>query len=470
MSNYDFTLDLENPNTMSIINNWISEGSVVLEIGSANGRLTKHLSQAKHCEVVIVEKDAEAGNDASIYAVESYIGDLYGDVENYKWLQTNRRFDYVILADVLEHLPHPEEVLNRCKSVLKSGGRYLISIPNISHNSVIIELFNDKFYYDKAGLLDRTHIHFFTDTTFKKMIELLDLYIVEKVNIYSRVGHNEILNTYDSVSSNISDALRKRHEGSVYQYIYNISYDKTDKKEEKIEIFDMDDKAHFETECFYMNEEDETITQDKKLSKTIDKESYIKIQFEFPDDNIEKIRWDPIEFNCIILFHRCTGRLKNGEFVNLEIESHNAEFSDDEIYIFTKEDPNIFFNNVYGIMEIEIVFSILDYHFNCDENLSLLLNYLNNQNGRKIELTNVLQDKKNEIEQLEIILKDKENEFEQLELKLKDKVIEINKLNNIMESQLKDLHDIKSILEEVQKHPIENIFIRIRQRVKEWIK
>ena len=55
------------------------------------------------------------------------------------------KYDYVIFADVLEHLLHPEDVLDRCKIVIKKKGKVLVSVPNVSHNSIIIELMNDEF-------------------------------------------------------------------------------------------------------------------------------------------------------------------------------------------------------------------------------------------------------------------------------------------------------------------------------------
>ncbi len=64
MGNYDFSLDLESQNTMFVINNWIQPNSQVLEFGSANGRLTKYLSEEKKCDVTIVEFDMESGKDA----------------------------------------------------------------------------------------------------------------------------------------------------------------------------------------------------------------------------------------------------------------------------------------------------------------------------------------------------------------------------------------------------------------------
>ncbi len=162
MGKYDFELDLYDENTISWIAQSVEAGSDVLEFGPANGRLTRYLKEKKGCHVDIVEIDEESGSEAAQYAEVSYIGDEEGDIEKYYWLSDNKKYDFIIFADVLEHLIHSDEVLKRCRRVIKENGKILVSIPNAAHNSVIIELFNDEFSYNPTGILDNTHVHFFT--------------------------------------------------------------------------------------------------------------------------------------------------------------------------------------------------------------------------------------------------------------------------------------------------------------------
>ena len=82
MGNYDFTLDLDTINTMSIIANWITERSRILEFGPANGRLTKYLSEEKHCVLTIVEIDEASGREAGQYAEKSFLGKEKGDIDS----------------------------------------------------------------------------------------------------------------------------------------------------------------------------------------------------------------------------------------------------------------------------------------------------------------------------------------------------------------------------------------------------
>ena len=71
-------------------------------------------------------------------------------------------FDYVITADVLEHLVDPWRVVANIRPHLKDGGKVIASIPNIMHVSVMRDLLNGRFRYQEAGILDRTHLRFFT--------------------------------------------------------------------------------------------------------------------------------------------------------------------------------------------------------------------------------------------------------------------------------------------------------------------
>jgi len=80
-------------------------------------------------------------------------------------------FDLIIFNDVLEHMYDPWEVLIACKKLLNKNGIVVISLPNIRHKSIMKELFlNDNFEYTEEGLLDVSHIRFFTKRSMQKML------------------------------------------------------------------------------------------------------------------------------------------------------------------------------------------------------------------------------------------------------------------------------------------------------------
>lgn len=87
---------------------------------------------------------------------------VQGDIEKDEFPYGSIKFDYIILADVLEHLHEPERIILQLRRYLKEGGALLCSIPNLMNLSVIYPLLQGKFEYAETGILDRTHLRFFT--------------------------------------------------------------------------------------------------------------------------------------------------------------------------------------------------------------------------------------------------------------------------------------------------------------------
>lgn len=380
MGNYDFELDLDNKNTMSIINLWIAPNSNILEFGSANGRLTKHLAKSKNCNVTIVELDKESGQEAMKFAHTSFVGEEYGNIENYYWEQIDIKYDYIIFADVLEHLSNPKEVLKRCKQKLQDQGRILVSIPNITHNSILINMLNDEFEYDDVGLLDRTHIHFFSLKSFLRMIEECEIGVFDMEPVYSRVGNNEIKNNYLDVPADIERYLRKRTVGSVYQYVFNLGL--AEKKDVKVEGLKIEKYRELEMLCYLKGVNDTEYQVSKAISKKYFENNLLEIEIDLSKWNdIEKIRLDPFEFNGIILLNQCKIFAKDFE---LKVDQTNAYMRSGKLFIFDSEDSWIEFKIIpesYRNEKIFLSFEVLAYredeaYYN---NLNIILSQVYNK-------------------------------------------------------------------------------------------
>jgi 2-polyprenyl-3-methyl-5-hydroxy-6-metoxy-1,4-benzoquinol methylase len=81
-------------------------------------------------------------------------------------------FDFVICGDVIEHLRQPEPVVGRLLALLKPEGKFIVSVPNVRHWTVLAPLlFAGEWRYQPAGILDSTHLRFFTR---KSILRLLD--------------------------------------------------------------------------------------------------------------------------------------------------------------------------------------------------------------------------------------------------------------------------------------------------------
>jgi len=223
MSKYHNILDMNSDNSASLILKNVNPGSKVLEFGCGNGYMTQYLKEELGCSLYIIEINNEDGKDASQYADHYLIGDD-GDIEKYNWLLSwnDQKFDHIIFADVLEHLYDPSTVLKESAALLKDNGTILISIPNVSHNSIIIDLINNNFEYRELGLLDNTHIRFFTRKTLAKMVDNAGLQIFKEMNSHCAVEHTEFQNKFEDVPITIEDVLKNRADGDIYQFIWEL--------------------------------------------------------------------------------------------------------------------------------------------------------------------------------------------------------------------------------------------------------
>ena len=158
MSKYDIPMVDSIDTIPGKIMSRIRQGSNVLEFGCANGRMTKYMQQRLQCKVFIVEIDREAFDVAVQYAEDGFCG----DIEQFEWVNkaAQNKFDYIIFADVLEHLKEPEKVIAQAANLLNEDGEIVISIPNVAHFDILANLYLNHFKYTKIGLLDDTHIHF----------------------------------------------------------------------------------------------------------------------------------------------------------------------------------------------------------------------------------------------------------------------------------------------------------------------
>ncbi|MGG5358102.1 MULTISPECIES: class I SAM-dependent methyltransferase [unclassified Enterococcus] len=217
---YDFEMDLDEQSSVGKIAAQIKPGSKVLEFGPGNGRLTKHLIGAKNCEVSIVELDKELFDFVSQIAQDGF----YGDIESFEWANyfEGKTFDYVLFADVLEHLVDPGKTLAKVREFLNEEGEILITFPNLAHNSVLIDLFNNQLPWASYGLLDETHNSFYTHEGFQKVFEKAGLFINIEDYLHLAVEDTELTSEYQDLPPETRYAFKMRPFGEVYQYFFSL--------------------------------------------------------------------------------------------------------------------------------------------------------------------------------------------------------------------------------------------------------
>src|SRR4051812_40861067 len=163
---YDAPLDPENPrDSRSVAVKLIGTNKRVLELGPATGRITRALKQ-NNCEVVAIERDSRAAE-----MLRSLCTVIEGDIEQLplEHYLKGMTFDVILAGDFLEHLQDPVQVLQELRPFLGADGFVVSSIPNVTHGSVRLELLQGKFQYRDTGILDRTHLRFFTLQSIRRM-------------------------------------------------------------------------------------------------------------------------------------------------------------------------------------------------------------------------------------------------------------------------------------------------------------
>ncbi len=190
----------------------------VLEIGCGPGRLGMEFKKRNPGSSYFgVEIEAPA---AAIAASRLDMV-LCGSVETIDLGFLNGSLDCIVYGDVLEHLGDPWAVLKSHRALLREGGRMLACIPNIQHWSVIASLMRGHWTYSSDGLLDITHLRFFTLGSIVALFESAGMKID---NVIGRILQKE---NADAFLENVKPALinlaideaRFRECASVFQYI-----------------------------------------------------------------------------------------------------------------------------------------------------------------------------------------------------------------------------------------------------------
>ncbi len=230
MSKYSHQkVDVSNENvSLTKIVNMIDDGAEILDIGCSSGYLAEYLIQQKNCQVSGIElskEDAEIAKKVCKKVVIANVEDSIWEKEFEK-----NSFDYIIVADLLEHLKNPLELLKRLKSYIKPKGFIIVSIPNIAHVSIRLELLRGDFESEERGILDDTHLQYFTLKKFSNLIKKADLFVNElhytTFDFPTKYLNEELEKLGLKTTSAFINLITKK-ESIAYQYIFKISAEKT---------------------------------------------------------------------------------------------------------------------------------------------------------------------------------------------------------------------------------------------------
>jgi 2-polyprenyl-3-methyl-5-hydroxy-6-metoxy-1,4-benzoquinol methylase len=148
------------------------KGKKILDIGAGGGGMGRVLRELGADQITAIEIDPLASE-----AIASVYDGVYQDIEPIK----GRTYDVILLLDVLEHMSDPFAFMVEVEKLLAPGGRAVISVPNIAHWSIRLGLLFGRFEYVSRGILDRTHLQFFTRRRFKELLSSAQSCVVEQM-------------------------------------------------------------------------------------------------------------------------------------------------------------------------------------------------------------------------------------------------------------------------------------------------
>lgn len=145
----------------------VGSGHAVLDLGCSSGALALALTREGN-RVTGADNDAAAVDVAKTRCERALVLDLTDPAALAGAL--GARYDRIVLADVLEHLPRPETLLDALHPLLAPGGRLIVSLPNVAAWTVRLALLFGRFEYAESGIMDRTHLRWFTHSSARRLL------------------------------------------------------------------------------------------------------------------------------------------------------------------------------------------------------------------------------------------------------------------------------------------------------------
>jgi methionine biosynthesis protein MetW len=144
----------------------IPHGARVLDVGCGTGSVTKIVAAICGADIVGVEPDRVRADIARQRGIDVRQGVLTSEL-----LSELGAFDVILFADVLEHLSNPQEMLMSVRGALRAQGMVVASVPNVAHWTVRLDLLRGRFDYQPCGIMDATHLRWFTAQTLRRLFD-----------------------------------------------------------------------------------------------------------------------------------------------------------------------------------------------------------------------------------------------------------------------------------------------------------
>jgi 2-polyprenyl-3-methyl-5-hydroxy-6-metoxy-1,4-benzoquinol methylase len=219
VSVYDLgSVDPEAINTShALVIDLVGEGQRVLDIGCSTGYVGEALV-ARGCTVDGVELDPEAAELARKRGLRT-VTVLDVDREDLAAALEGQQYDRIILSEILEHLLRPAEVLAAAVTLLAPGGQVVVSVPNVTHGSLRLALLQGRWDYRDTGLLDRTHLRFFTEESILELVARAGLQVTRLRSTVVDPLASEVELDPDDLPAELVEWVRSKPDSFNYQFV-----------------------------------------------------------------------------------------------------------------------------------------------------------------------------------------------------------------------------------------------------------
>ena len=215
---YHRLLDPHGQDSLAKLARLVRPGSSVLDLGAGPGILGRYLAEHLECIVDGVEYNPAAAAEAAPWYRRLECADLEQVVLTERFVGC--RYDFIVCADILEHLRQPGDLLAQLPGLLAPGGHVLASVPNVAHAGLIAELLAGEFRYRVEGLLDETHLRFFTLRSLTRSLARAGLQVVAVDAALLGLRESEFADCrLDALPPALVRGLLGRPEALVYQFI-----------------------------------------------------------------------------------------------------------------------------------------------------------------------------------------------------------------------------------------------------------
>ena len=191
-----------------------------MDIGCSSGNFGAALIKLKNCVVDGLDYNSQDVKVARKVLRQAWVSDIEKD--DLKKVVKGRKYDVIIMADVIEHLVDPVNALKGIKKLLKPSGFLAFSVPNMAHTWVRLNLLKGDFTQTETGLLDKTHIHFYDVKELERVLDeagfALERYDSTVVNIPRKMVRDRLGELGLSAEERFFDYMNDSF-GHIYQFV-----------------------------------------------------------------------------------------------------------------------------------------------------------------------------------------------------------------------------------------------------------